>query len=138
MTYSFLTLLFACGESTKTTDTGTVNDDTGTTEPVLDPSDYESGCFMVDDENGFANFSDAMLFTEEGSTVALVDCENPTHEEILVIDKSITLIGNSEWTLVAPVNETGITITAPNVTIQDMNIESTRSAILLMVQSKPH
>ncbi|MAA79969.1 MAG: hypothetical protein CL916_12005 [Deltaproteobacteria bacterium] len=131
MTYSFLTLLFACGESTKTTDTGSINDDTGTTEPVLDPNDFESGCFMVDDENGFANFADAMLFTEEGSTVALVDCESPTHEEILIIDKSITLIGNSEWTLVAPVNETGITITAPNVIIQDLNIESTRSAILV-------
>lgn len=130
MTYSFLILLFACGNSTKSTDTGSVNDDTGT-ETTLDPSDYESGCFMVDGENGFANFSDAMLFTEDGSTVALVDCEDATHEEILVIDKSITLVGNSDWTLIAPVNETGITITAANVTIQDMNIESTRSAIYI-------
>lgn len=131
MTYSFLTLLFACGDNDKSTDSGTINDDTGTEETVLDPSDFESGCFMVDNNNGFANFADAMLFAEEGSTIALIDCESPTHEETLIIDKSITLIGNSDWTLVAPVNETGITVTASNVSIQDMNIESTRSAIYL-------
>lgn len=131
MTYSFLSLLFACGDGTKNSDSGTINDDTGTDNPILDPSDFESGCFMVDDENGFAYFADAMLFAQDGSTIALVDCENETHEELLVIDKSITLVGNSQWTLIAPVNETGITINAPNVTIQDMNIESTRSAIFI-------
>ena len=129
MTYPILSLLFACGDSTKTTDSGSVQDDTGTT--TLDPNDYESGCFIVDGGNGFASFSDAMLFAEEGSTIALIDCEEARHEEKILIDKSINLVGNSSWTLVAPVNETAITITAPNVIIQDLNIESTRSAIFV-------
>jgi parallel beta-helix repeat protein len=131
MKYSLLSLLFACGDSGKEADTGSVTDDTGTTNTTLNPEDFESGCFMVDNENGFASFADAMLFAEEGSTIALVDCETDTHEEMLVIDKSITLIGTETWTLNAPVNETAITITAPNVTIQNMNVSSTRSAIFV-------
>ena len=119
-----LALILACGEkdpSDNTTDTGTIEEDIT----------YESGCFVVDGGDGYKYLNDAIAMADEGSQISPVGCTDFEHEEKIIIDKSVRLvgIGQDRFTLVAPVNETGITITADNVEISDFAISSTRSGI---------
>ncbi len=119
-----LALILACGEkdpSENTTDTGTIEEEIT----------YESGCFVVDGGDGYKYLNDAIAVADEGSQISPVGCTGFEHEEKIIIDKSIRLvgIGQDRFTLVAPVNETGITITADNVEISDFAISSTRSGV---------
>ena len=122
-------ILFAC-DPQKGNDTSDTNDTGSPTDTQLDPNDYESGCFVVDGGNGFAKLNDAMLFVNTGSTIELNNCES-THEEAVVIEKSVTIIGPSSdlFTLIAPTNEHAFTIQAADVTISGLSIRSTRSGI---------
>lgn len=120
--------IFGCGEKQTNedeTEEKNVND-----EENLDPSDYEEGCFIVDGNNSFRWLNDAMLFTENGSSITMNNCDSE-HTEQVIINKSITLLGPGAdlFTLIAPVNETALTITAPDVVIRDLSIESTRSGL---------
>jgi hypothetical protein len=120
-----LSLLLACGEK----DTATDPTDTGTaTEEEIN---YEAGCFVVDGGDGYKYLNDAIAVAEEGSQISPVGCTEFAHEEKIVIDKAVRLvgIGQDRFTLIAPVNETAITITADNVEISDFGIQSTRSGI---------
>ena len=120
-----LVLVLACGEkdpSDNSTDTGSVEEE---------EINYESGCFVVDGGDGYRYLNDAIAVADEGAQISPVGCTEFEHEELIVIDKSIRLvgIGQDRFTLVAPVNETAITITADNVEISDFAIQSTRSGI---------
>lgn len=120
-----LVVLIACGEKDPTTtDTGSITEEE---EEVY----YEPGCFVVDGGNGYKYLNDAIAVAEEGSQISPVGCNSFEHEEKIIIDKAVRIvgIGQDRFTLVAPVNETGITITADNVEISDLTVQSTRSGI---------
>ena len=128
-----LVLTLACREKVpddNSTDTGSA------TEEV----NYESGCFVVDGGDGYKYLNDAIAMADEGSQISPVSCTSFEHEEKIVIDKSIRLvgIGQDRFTLVAPVNETAITITADNVEISDFAVQSTRSGISVEGGSNVH
>ena len=128
-----LVLILACGEkepNDNTTDTGTIEEEIT----------YESGCFVVDGGDGYKYLNDAIAMADEGSQISPVGCTDFEHEEKIIIDKSVRLvgIGQDRFTLVAPVNETGITITADNVEISDFAISSTRSGISVEGGSNVH
>ena len=102
--------------------------DTGTEDTIT----YEAGCFVVDGGDGYRWLNDAITVADEGSTITMTDCE-ASHEEKVIVDKSVTIIGNGveNSTLEAPVNEAAITITATNVSISNLRITSSRSGIVL-------
>ena len=120
--------LFGCNNSS-VIDKNDIIDETDIDDTV-DPSDFEEGCFMVDGEYGFRWLNDAVTIASDGSVITMNNCD-AEHTEQVVIDKSITLIGSGKegFTLIAPVNETAITILAPDVTIKEFSIESTRSGL---------
>jgi len=121
-----LLLLIACGDK----DTAINPTDTG---EVAEEITYEAGCFVVDGGDGYKYLNDAIAVADEGSQISPVGCDSFEHEELVVIDKPVRLvgIGQDRFILVAPVNETAITITADNVEISDFGIQSTRSGIVI-------
>ena len=122
--------LFGCGDKQTTNeDTDTVTEEEVEEDENLDPADFEEGCF-VDGNLGFRWLNDAMLFATDGTTITMNQC-SPEHTEQVVIDKSVTILGPGadSFTLIAPVNETALTILAPDVVIQDSSILSTRSGL---------
>ncbi len=120
-----LALLLACGEKAPATqnDTGSVTEEEEIT--------YESGCFVVDGGDGYKYLNDAIAVADEGSQISPVGCTSFEHEEKVIIDKAVRLVGvgQDRFTLVAPVNETAITIVADGVEISDLSVQSTRSGI---------
>ena len=128
-----LMLLVACGDK----DTAVDPTDTG---EVTEEITYEAGCFVVDGGDGYKYLNDAIAVADEGSQISPVGCDSFEHEELIVIDKPVRLvgIGQDRFTLVAPVNETAITITADNVEIADFAIQSTRSGIVIEGGSNVH
>ncbi len=120
-----LALLLACGEKAPSTqnDTGSVTEEDAIT--------YESGCFVVDGGDGYKYLNDAIAVADEGSQISPVGCTSFEHEEKIVIDKAVRLVGvgQDRFTIVAPVNETAITIAADGVEISDLSVQSTRSGI---------
>ncbi len=119
-----LPLLLACGDKDEDEDGGEVDDTGGAVE-------YESGCITVDGGGGYAWLTDALSVASEGSTIEM--CAADAHEEAVVIDKSVTLVGpgSDALTLVAPTAEHTITITGSSVTVSGLSIESTLSGIVV-------
>ncbi|MCB9761561.1 MAG: right-handed parallel beta-helix repeat-containing protein [Alphaproteobacteria bacterium] len=122
-TFGLLALGACNGNDDKEDDTGII-DDTGDTTP-----DYESGCILVDGGGGYAHLADAMEVADAGSTIEL--CEG-TMDELLVIDKSVNLVGPGTadlfWT--APTNQPAIRVQgASNVTVSGMTITSSRNGL---------
>ena len=125
--FSVTALLFACGEKEPNTDT-----DTGNITEEEEVS-YESGCFVVDGGDGYKYLNDAIAVADVGSQISPVGCDSNEHEEKIIIDKAVRLvgIGQDRFTLVAPVNEAAITIQSEGVEISDLAISSTRSGIVI-------
>ena len=124
---TLLLLLSACGGKS-TDDTGSTNDDTGndTGEPGVN---FDPGCITVNGEGGYASLNYAISLAAEGDTIEI--CEGNFEEEV-VVNKNVTIVGAganlTSWS--APTNAHSFTIEdATAVNIQDLTIESTRSAI---------
>jgi len=100
--------------------------DTGDTGP-----DYEDGCILVDGAGGYAWINDAIAVADNGSTIEL--CAAALHEEAVVVDKSVHIVGpgSSELILNAPINENAITITASNASFSGVSINTTRSGVVV-------
>ncbi|MDP6933871.1 MAG: right-handed parallel beta-helix repeat-containing protein, partial [Myxococcota bacterium] len=120
-------LLTACADKGETpVDTAQVSDDTGAETDTEEP-----GCITVDGTGDYATINEAVADAEEGSTIGL--CATEAHEEAVTLDKSVTLQGpgSGEFLLVAPTNESGITITADGASVEGLSIETTRSGIVV-------
>ncbi len=130
-----LSVLVACGDKAG----GNEGDDTGAGgEGVGGPGgggSYDEGCITVDGGGGYAWLNDAITVADEGSTIEL--CDEAAHEEEVIVDKPVTITGPGAdaFVLVAPTNTTGITITAPNVTLTGIAVQSTRSGIAVQAAS---
>lgn len=126
--FSLPALLIACGDKDTSTETDTGN----VTEEEAEIT-YEAGCFVVDGGDGYKYLNDAIAVAEDGSQISPVGCESNEHEEKVIVDKAVRIvgIGQDRFTLVAPVNEAAITIQAEGVEISDMAISSTRSGIVI-------
>ena len=122
--------LLGCGEKQTTPEEDIIEEEDVDNEEEVRPEDFESGCFIVDGNHGFRWLNDAMKIASDGSTITMNDCDSE-HTEQIVIDKSVQLLGPGVdlFTLIAPVNETALTIVAPDVVIQDLSIRSTRSGL---------
>ena len=94
---SFIHLLFACGEN--------VTPDTKEDEVIEEEENYETGCFTVNADKGYAWLNDAIAAADPGDEITMSTCSG-SHEEKVVIDKSITIIGNgsSSSVFVAPID----------------------------------
>ena len=128
-------LILACGEKDPTTET-----DTGEITEEEEVISYEAGCFVVDGGDGYKYLNAAIAMANEGSQISPVGCDSFEHEEKVTIDKSVRLvgIGQDRFTIVAPVNETAITITADNVELSDFAVQSTRSGISIEGATNVH
>ena len=125
---TLLLLLTACGGKS-TDDTSSSTDDTGTDDTGDTQVNYDPGCITVDGEGGYASLNYAISVASEGSTIAI--CEGNFEEEVLV-NKDVTIVGAgadlTSWS--APTNTHSFTVEdATAVTIQDLTIGSTRSAV---------
>lgn len=104
--------------------------DAGDTGPSDTGPAYETGCIVVDGEGGYANIQDAVTVAVDGSTITL--CSG-TWEEAVTVDKAVTIegAGVDSTTIVAPTNMAPFTITASDVTIRWLALESTRSGVVV-------
>jgi parallel beta-helix repeat protein len=127
--WAWILLLVACtGE-----DKGTDPSDSG--EPSPDDTDVDDepeppGCIHVDGAGDYETINEAIAAADEGATVYVCAMEE-SHEEEVVIDKSVSLEGPGidDLLLVAPVNTQAITISADSVTVSGLTIDTTRSGI---------
>lgn len=119
---NFIYLLLACSDK----DDPTTNEDDIIEEEIA----YETGCFVVNGDQGYASLNDAIKVANDGDEITMSTCSG-AHEEKIIIDKSISIIGNgsSVSTFVAPINEDAFEITGSNVTLSGITIDTTRSAI---------
>lgn len=120
-------LLSACETINK------VDEDTADTgdNTVVDTNDYEPGCFVVDGGDGYALLNDAISVASDGSEITMDSC-GALHEEMVEVNKSVSIIGpgSGSFTLTPPTNENAFNISAPNVSISGVSINSTRSGIV--------
>lgn len=120
-----LLLLTACppsGDSSKDSNGGGGDTGTGGT------TNFEPGCITVDGGGGYAYLQDAITVASDGSTITLCD---GTYEEIVTVDKAVTITGTTaEGTvLTAPTAEVPLTITATGVAITNLTVQSTYNGI---------
>ena len=66
----------------------------------------------------------------EGSEIFLCASDSG-HEEEVIVDKSVSIVGpgSENYVLIAPTNTAGFTITADNVSISGVAVDSTRSGV---------
>jgi hypothetical protein len=130
MRVAFLLLplsLVACTGDDGGKNGGSGGDDTGD-----DPGPtYEEGCITVDGAGGYKWINDAIAVAGDGSTIEL--CEATGHEEAVVINKPVVLVGPgaAAFTLTAPVNEPAIEIAAPGVQVSGLTVAGTRSGVVV-------
>jgi hypothetical protein len=109
----------ACTDSATISDSGPLD---------TEPADYEEGCILVDDGDGYKFLADALTVVDAGGTITL--CQGILEEHV-TINRSVTIVGPGDslvWS--APVNEVALEITgAANVTLSGFSLESTRSGI---------
>ena len=131
--YIFMSLslnLMACsGGNTPSKDTG-IDPDTDTEEPT---PDYPEGCFVVDGAEGYYYLNDAIDIASEGSIITTSACltDQPNHEEAVIINKSVTVVGTEGWMLTAPANETGVYIGVDDVEVTALEVVSTRNGVVV-------
>ena len=130
LSWTAASLLSGCNE---TSDKGTISDcDTGDCiEDSGAPQDfYDEGCTTVDGAGGYLWINDAIAVAEEGSEIHLCASDSG-HEEAVVVDKAVTLIGPGaeNYTLIAPTNEAGLLITADGASVSGISVDSTRSGV---------
>ena len=82
---NFIYLLFACSDKSDTT--------TNEEEIIEEEITYETGCFVVNNNQGYASLNDAIQVANEGDEITMSTCSG-AHEETIIIDKSISIIGN--------------------------------------------
>ncbi len=107
-------------------------DDTAGIDTDPDDTDiqYESGCITVDGGGGYAKLADAITVASEGSLIELCD---GTYEEAVVVDKGVTIRGATAGGvfLNGPGSDVPLTITGAGVTVENLVLESPRTAIVL-------
>lgn len=116
-----LPLLLACPPAKDGTDSGGDSGDTGGGDGVI-----EEGCITIDGDGGYGEIDDAVGLADEGSTIAL--CAG-TYNEAVVLNKAVNLVGVEGAYISPPSNEVAITITASDVTVSDLELDSTRTGI---------
>lgn len=123
----FVLALIGCSGDAgdKNDDTAGGGDDTADTDVT-----YEPGCITVDGGGGYANLADAVTLAAEGSVIELCD---GTWEEAVVVDKSVTIRGSAGTGsfLNGPGSDVPLTITGAGVTVENLTLESPRTAIVL-------
>jgi len=95
-----------------------------------DTQSFDSGCILVNGvEPGYANLADAIYVAQDGDSISL--CSG-TFEGSVTVDKSLTILGVTaeQSVVVGSTNEMAITITAPDVTIAQLSVESSRNGIV--------
>ena len=114
---NFIYLLFACSDK----DDPTTNEEDIIEEEIT----YETGCFVVNGDQGYASLNDAIKVANDGDEITMSTCSG-AHEEKVIIDKSVSIIGNgsSVSTFVAPINEVAFEITGSNVTLSGISIDT--------------
>ena len=124
--------LIACDPDPKETgqadDTGAGADDTGGGDDS--GAGLEEGCILVDGGGGYAKLTDALSVASEGAVIEV--CEGYFLEAV-VVDKAVTIRGAGVdlTTLAGPTNDPPLTITASDVTIEGLALESTRSGVVV-------
>ncbi|MFN7143505.1 MAG: right-handed parallel beta-helix repeat-containing protein, partial [Myxococcota bacterium] len=103
-------------------DTAGTTGDTGDTDVT-----YEEGCITVDGGGGYAKLADAVTVAPDGGVIEL--CAG-TYDEAVTIEKSVTILGGGA-TLTGPGSDVPLIIAGPNVTVQDLVVESPRTGIKL-------
>ena len=118
-------LLFACGEANNPT----TKEEEIKEEEII----YETGCFVLNGDTGYAWLNDAISVANDGDEITMDNCSE-SHEEKVIVDKSVSIIGNgsSISVFVAPINDVAFEITADNVFLSGIQIETTRSAINIL------
>ena len=74
----------------------------------------------------FTTVQDGITGVADGGTVNVTA---GTYDESLIVDKTLSIIGVGETTVIQPaIDENGITITADNVSIQNLKVNTSNSA----------
>lgn len=122
-----LLLLTGCPTVSDKDDTSGTGDDTGDTDTDIQ---YDPGCITIDGGGGYAHLADAVTVAPEGAVIEL--CEG-TYEESLTVDKAVTIRGASATgvTLAGPGSDVPLTITGAGVTVENLTLESPRTALVL-------
>lgn len=113
------------------TDNGENGGDTDTADDSGDTSvHYDEGCILVDGAGGYAHLQDAVSVASDGSTITL--CAG-TYEEAVLVDKTVTITGDAEDQvfLVGQGTDPALRITAPDVVVQSLTVESQYSGIIV-------
>ena len=79
---NFIYLLFACSDK----DDPTTNEEDIIEEEIT----YETGCFVVNGDQGYASLNDAIKVANDGDEITMSTCSG-AHEEKIIIDKSVSL-----------------------------------------------
>lgn len=92
-------------------------------------ANYEEGCITVDGAGGYRWINDAITVATDGAVISL--CAESAHEEEVLVNKAVTIEGPGAeaFTLVAPTNTVGLTITASGAKVLGLRVESTRTAV---------
>lgn len=109
----------------------TDDDDDSASDDDDDVTEYEEGCILINGvEPGYANLADALWVAVEGDNVTLCEGE---FEGSVTVEKSVTLLGagTSQTVIVGDVNEMGISVTASDVTIAHLSVQSTRNGVAI-------
>ncbi len=108
---------------------GAADDDDDSTADDDDDDSYEEGCILVNGaEPGYASLADAVYVAGDGDFITL--CAG-TFVGSVVIDKSLTITGEGvdETIVTGDAVETTLSIEAPDVSLAQMTVRSSRNAI---------
>lgn len=124
-----LTLALACGD--KDDGDGAV-DDTGTADgggTGDGGTTAEQGCITVDGAGGFAWVNDAVAAAAEGAEISMAACPAGTHEEDILLDKAVTLVGSPDLLLAADEEDAPVRITADGAAARDLVVEGEKVGV---------
>ena len=119
--------LVGCPEGDDDDDDSAVSDDDVADDDTVS---YDEGCILVNGvEPGYASLADAVFVAQDGDSISLC---GDTFEGSVTIDKSVSILGlDAEQTVVVgSVNEMAVTVTAPDVSISQLSVQSSRNGIV--------
>ena len=119
-------VLAGCPQGDDDDDSALTDDDVADDDTIS----FDEGCILVNGvEPGYANLADAVFVAQDGDNISL--CTG-IFEGSVTVDKSLSILGldAEQTTVVGSVNEMAITVTASDVTLAHLSVESSRNGIV--------